>query len=232
MVSKLHGDKMSRLKQVLSAAAALVLGSALAIGVALNQAGQSEGMSPEEWCSLVERAKDPIRQHSFFIAIQPGNDIPEAYGDRLLGSCEGGTCTIAPNATPQCSYTYQYDCGPTVGGWKVCEVQDVHPYIAKGWMLAAEGFAYLRWYSSRSEVVTACLEHFTGPECLDLLQADSSCWLLNDGTKCIRGNQVATGIPCPYAQVVAPYPCTTSKGAGMEIKDAQRTFTDEEMDNL
>lgn len=276
---------MTKLRTVLAAAAALVA-TGVTVGVALNQAGVAEGMTATEWCAAIDRVNDVQKKDHFFVAVQPGNPIPEQAGGRLLGECSGGTCMIKPDAVdggltyraevaaeecnpePQCdvegpfaghciythnadgltrppdigtewkttgswgcAYTYTYDCGPEVNGWRVCDVY-AHPYIAKGWMLAANEYEYLRWYGSMAAVVTACLEHFTGPECLNLLQADNRCWLLDDGRVCRYGALLGADEACPYARVQARLPCVVNRGAGSEMRDAQRVWTDEEMDEL
>ena len=231
---------MTKLRAVLAAAASLVIGG-LSIGIALNQAGQSEGMTTAEWCAAIDKISDAQKLERFFVAIQDGATIPKAWPDtdsgRLLGDCAGGTCTIAPAASPECAYTYQYDCGPLRQGWRVCEVR-AHPYIAKGWLLAANANPDLRWYGSLGQVVTECLVHFSGPDCLALLQADDKCWLLDDGGVCRYGSLLGSAepdesaTPCPYARVKARLPCVVNRGAGSEMTDAERVFEPEEMDQL
>lgn len=225
---------MTKIKAMLAAAASLVIGG-LAIGIALNQAGQQLGVSAQEWCSAVATAGDVQKREHFLLAYQPGNPIPEAWPDgpdgRILGECSGGTCTIAPAALPDCAYTYQYDCGPQVVGWRVCDVW-AHPYVAKGWKLAAADLAYLRWFGSFAEASSTCLANFTGQQCLQLFDADRKCWLLGDGRVCRFGKLLTDGTACPYGQVAAQMPCTVYRGAGSELDDAQRVWTDEEMDEL
>ena len=226
---------MSKLKRVLAAAAALIL-TGTAVGIALNQAGVAENMTTEEWCKAIDQVRDVQRKDRFFVAVQNGADIPKAWPEgengRVLGDCAGGTCTIAPDAAPHCSYEYTYDCGPLVGGWRVCEVW-AHPYVVRGWALAAADRDDLRWYGGLGQVVAACLEHYTGAECLALLQADDKCWLLDDGRVCRHGNLLGElDTACPYARVQARMPCTVWRGAGSERTDATRVWLDADMDEL
>jgi len=225
---------MSKLRAVLATAATLILGG-LGIGIALNQAGVTHDMSAKEWCQAIDRVSDVQKQERFFVAYQPGNPIPQAWPEgesgRVLGACSGGTCTIAPEARPHCAYEYTYDCGPNVDGWRLCEVH-AHPYVAKGWKLAAEDNAWLKWFGGLSEVIAKCQAHTTNAKCLTLLDVDNRCWLLNDGSVCRHGTQLGTGDPCPYGSVTAQMPCTVYRGAGSELHDATRVWTDEEMDEL
>lgn len=224
---------MTRLRALLLAAAALVAGG-LGIGVALNQSAQQldPPMSAAEWCTAAaRRANDIQRKEHFFVAVAQGAAIPKESGGRLLGDCADGTCTVAPDAAPQCAVTYNYECGPLVNGWRVCEIFS-HPYFAKGWANEAQTNADFRWYGSLRDVVTACRAHFTGAECLTLLDADRKCWLLQDGSVCRYGHHLGTEDPCPYAQVQGRMPCTVYRGAGSEMGDATREWSEEEFDEL
>jgi hypothetical protein len=91
---------MTRLIRVLKAAAALVLTGGLALGVALNQGAQT--VEPRytcaEWAEVARRYSDPQQQETFFVALPVGATVPAAYGDRVLGNCSAGECTIKPAA--------------------------------------------------------------------------------------------------------------------------------------
>lgn len=130
-----------------------------------------------------------------------------------------------------CPVTYDYDCGPLVNGWRVCELY-AHPYFAKGWRNEAAANVDFRWFGSLGDVVDECRAHFTGAQCLDLLQADRRCWLLDDGRVCRFGSVLGEDAACPYATVLARLPCVVYRGAGSEMQDVQRVWTDEEMDQL
>lgn len=225
---------MSTFKQVLVTAAGLVVASALALTVALQQAGQSHGMTCEEWRVAVERASDEGKWERFFVAVQDGTDIPEAHGTRVLGDCSAGTCTILPQGCDD-AFTYDYDASPLVAGWRVVEMH-THPYFAGGWKPWAAATAGARWYGSLGQVVTACQANFTGSQCLDLLQADDKCWLLDDGQICRYNKLYGPGVGgtevCPYANVLARLPCRVLRGAGTEISDVAKEFTDADLNVL
>lgn len=222
---------MSKLKAVLMAAAALVaVGSA--VGIALNQAGQSVGMTVDEWCDKIDAIRDKQAKEHFFVAVKDGAELPKQAGGYLLGDCSGGTCTIAPDAAPHCSYTYDYNCGPLVSGWRVCETY-AHPYVLAGW-LAADDDTNIRAYRGFRRVVDDCKANFTGAQCLELLEADKRCWLLDSPAKgspiCRYGSLLGSvepdgsPTPCPYARVVSGFPCVVNRGAGSEWKPIEQPW--------
>ena len=237
---------MTKLKALLSTAAALIL-TGLGVGVAINQAGVTHDVTTEQWCSKIQQVNDVQRKERFFIAIQQGATIPKAAGDRVLGDCAAGVCTIAPEAAPDCAYTYTYDLGPLVNGWRIAEVW-AHPYVAKGWLLAADAQADLRWYASLGQVVGECLEHFTASECKTLLDVDGRCWVWDTdplppdeddrhfapGDRCRYGGHMGADEPCAYNYPgeMKASPCTVYRGAGSEDIDSAREFTPEEMDEM
>lgn len=230
---------MSKLRRVLAAAATLVVGSGLTIGLALNQAGQAEGMSAKEWCAAIQRVNDIQKQDRFFVALQPGNPVPDAWPEgesgRVLGDCAGGTCTIAPNAPQDCAYTYTYQwIGPVVDGWRVAEVF-AHPYVAAGWKLAAADLAYLKWFDSTGALITACQAHTTNAKCAQLLDLDAHNWVLDDDTICRRGIVQGTeSTPCPYLAtgIKCKLPPVVYRGAMSWRADCDKQWTDQEMDEL
>lgn len=226
---------MTKLKALLTAAALLVA-AGTAIPLALNQAGADLGVTPQQWCEKAQQANDIQKRERFFVGVADGATIPRESGGRLLGICGSGLCTIIPGVAEHCPITYDYDCGPLVNGWRICEVW-AHPYFAKGWRNEASSNPDFRWYRSLGQVVTDCLAHFTGTQCLQLLQADDKCWLLDTGGVCRFGSLLGSGDetgpdPCPYARVQARMPCTVWRGAGSEMTDAVREFEAEEFDAL
>ena len=225
---------MTRLKAVLTAAAVLILGG-LGVGVALNQAGVTHGMGTQEWCAAIGRVNDIQQQDRFFVALQPGNPIPQAHGEYVLGACADNVCAIAPAAAPECAYTYSYSwIGPAIDGWRVAEVY-AHHYIANGWRMAAADLAYLKWFGSTGALITACLAHTTPAKCAQLLSVDAWNWVLTDDTICRRGIVQGTEAdPCPYLAtgIKCKLPEVVYRGAGSEMTDCLREWTDAEMDEL
>lgn len=226
----------TKLKALLAAAAALV-----AIGVAvpraLRQAGQEQGATCGQWASMVERVSDEQAQRSFYLAITEGAEIPKSAGTYLLGDCGGGSCSYLPEGC-DAGYTYSYTKGPLRNGWRIYEVR-AHPYVARGWKQAAsDSGGTIRWYGTKADVVTACLAHFAGGDCLAMLGgASNGCWLLDTGDICRDGYVVRVHGPgdaepqaCPAARIIAPFPCTVNRGVGSEWQEVQETFTDEEME--
>lgn len=225
---------LAKLKRVLRTAAALVLGGA-AVTAALITAGQQEDMSLSEWCAATRAYRDPSTYETFFLAFPVGTEIPQAWpqdtAGRLLGVCSSGTCTIDPG---RCAVEYSYHLAPAAAGYRLAEVH-APPYIAGGWRRWALDTAGVHWWDSFAQVVDACRANFTGAECLQLLEADGRCWLLDDGTCCRYGKRGCApsdsglnGGACPYAQVVAPMPCTVSRGAGAELVDATKDWSESE----
>lgn len=249
---------MTRLRAVLAAAAALVLGGT-ALSVALRQAGQAEGLTCAEWCTRTAQYNAPDERHTFYIAFPSGTNVPEAHADRILGACSGGTCTVEPASCEQCAVSYPYELSPAVQGYRLAEIH-APPYIARGWKLWAQDTAGVRWYGSHAEVRAACLAHFTGAQCRDLLRGDERCWRLADGTRdvygwagdpatwqvvgtepyfrCCRYGLLAceptvsglNGTACPYAQAIGPMDCVSYRGPQGAELDAQHIWTDEELD--
>jgi hypothetical protein len=214
------------LKKVWKAAAALIIAGA-SVAVGLQLASDSEGMTCKQWATSVKRLGDVQSKHHFFLAVQQGAEIPKARGDWILGECSGGTCTIGHESCTV-ELTYTYDCGPLTAGWRLCEVY-ANPVFARGWREVATEQADFRWYKGLRDVVTECLNHFTGQQCLDLLDADNRCWLLDDGNFCRYGREYGPGLGgvdadgnpvlCRYARVQSPMPCTVNRGAGSEMAD-------------
>lgn len=225
---------MNNIKQWLSAAAALIL-TGVAVGVALDQSG----LDVERWCKAIDRVRDVQKKEHFSVAYQPGNPIPKAAGDRVLGDCSGGVCTIAPDSAPHCSYEYEYECDPVAAsGWRRCKAY-AHSYVGKGWELAADDVPWMRWLGPLPEGFARCQESGTFEQCLELFDADNKAWLLGDGRICrnggIDGRHTLAGdieTPCPYAPNMREMPMTVNRGAGSEMVDATRVWVDEDFDEL
>jgi hypothetical protein len=226
---------MTKFRAAIAAAAALIIAGGITVGQALYQAGQSEGLTCAEWNARAKEFNNKQTKRHFYVAIQNGTPIPKAFGNKVLGDCAAGVCTVQPNGC-DLAITCEYDISPLVSGWRLAEVW-AHPYFATGWYKAAGGTPGLRWYKSMRDVVAACRAHFTGAQCLQLLQADSKCWLLNDGHVCRYGLEYgpgiggadADGIPvyCRYADVLSPLPCTVYNGAGSELSEANEEWPED-----
>jgi len=220
---------LTKIKRMLAVAAALVAGG-VAVSVALRQAGDQEGVTRPEWCAATEKLSEAQEQFSFYAALPDGVTPP---ADKI-GECADGICTLRAQGVPDCSISYAYTRGPAVSGWRVWEVR-THPWIAnylRRWVLEGNG----RWYESKGQVVQACLAHFTGVQCLQLLGgANQGCWVLDTGDYCRDGYVQRNSGPgdgalvaCPAARIIGPVDCTTSKGAGGEARDFQVAFSQED----
>ena len=84
---------MSKLRRILLAAAALVTGSAMALGLALTTANEAE-VSPltgKQWVAAIERTEQQGTL-TYFVAIQNGYSIPAASSGYILGDCGSDKC--------------------------------------------------------------------------------------------------------------------------------------------
>lgn len=242
---------MSKLKAVLATAAALVIGGT-AIGIALNQAGQTHSMGAKEWCKRIEAISEDSKRKTFFIAIPQWRlaaGLPKAWPDtvdgRMLGDCGGGGCSFAPGVAEHCVYEYAYKSSPQVNGYRLFEV-NAHPYIAKGWKLWAEstngdGFGdRVYWWQSFAGPLKGCINNanMSNAQCLNILELDSRCLILPNGDLCRLGNVMGTGAACPYASILATpdqaflFPCTSYNGPTWWEYAAKREWDDEEFDEL
>ena len=230
---------MTRLKQLAGAAAALVIAGGIAVGLALNQAGQS--MTPPvtcaEWNASAATWQDAQQGERAILAVKSGAEIPKAVGDRLLGDCVGGICTVKPQACEQ-AVTYSYQCGPLVnlgepGSWRLCEVRAPLYFLGAWKAVATATPGSFRFFGGFGEAQSSCLALTSGANCLALFDAGARCWLLNDGRTCDHGLMYGPGLggsePCAYARVKAPMPCVVDRGAGSELVDAARVLAEEEM---
>ena len=227
---------MTRLKQVLTAAAALIVGG-LGVTVALQQAAldMHPNYTRTEWNLDTSKHRDEQTWATFFLAIPNDVEIPKAWPATpdgvVLGDCLNGQCCID-------GLCYRYNRGPLVNGYRLHEIY-APPYFANGWRKWALDTPTVKWMWSFGQVVDLCRAspEFTDVQCLNLLEGDKRCWRLNTGGCCrygLRGCEpTASGLngeACPYALVTGPMPCVTNRGAGSAMADAVREWTVEEMD--
>lgn len=231
---------MTRIKAVLTAAALAFAAGGVTIYQAIQQGGQQEQVTLPQWCKAIDRVQDIQQQDRFFVALQPGNPIPQAHGEYVLGACASGVCQLGHSAGHECNYTYTYSwIGPTVDGFRVAEVY-AHHYIANGWRMAAADLGYLKWFGSTGALIDACQTHTSNAKCAQLLSVDSHNWVLLDGSICRRGYVQGTateedpGTPCPYLAtgIQCKLPEVVYRGAGSEMTDCLRVWEPEEMGTL
>lgn len=257
---------MTKLRKVLATAAALILGGGYTVYQAIQEAGTTHEMSMSEWCANVAHRSNTQLIETWHLAIPNGTSIPQAWPDepdgRVLGVCNAGTCEFGASQGHECNYTYTYSASTLVNGYRLYTIRS-HPYIAGGWRAWAKvtdsepfGSRVYWWGDSLSDPMVACIRSpdMTDSQCLALLEMDTKCVFLPDGSACRYGTQLGTGDACPYAEIVtyvtnclgeptdppwcasyqmpAIYPCTVYRGAGSERTDAARVWTDEEMDEL
>jgi len=219
------------LKRIWKATAAAVVAGA-AIATAFFSSWFQEDMTCRELAYATRHLRDPQQYESFFLGVADGADIPEAKGDYLLGACGNGGCIIPSDVCPESPpIVYNYDCGPSISGWRVCRVK-AHPKIATGWYKVAQDDSNFRWYQSLGQVITECLNNYTKAQCLELLEADKHCWLIDDDEFCRHGYLYGPGqggeTACPYARVIKAMPCEVMRGAGSERIDANKEWTTNE----
>jgi len=224
---------MSRIRTVLVAAAALVVGSAVALGIALTQGAQTVAppMNCNEWATAVAKYADPQHRETVYLAVPIGTAVPAAYGDRILGDCAAGVCTIKPSACDVSAY-WSYKTGAALGGKVIVRV--VAPlYIAEGarqWVGSVVGGL---WLGSFGQAVTTCLGITTRANCITMFAGVVDCWLQGNGTLCRYGLLYGPGEggknACTPDAGALPMPCEVSRGAGSELVDVARAFTPEDL---
>ncbi len=233
---------MTRLKRILLAAAALVTGSAMALGLALSTANVAdpEPLTAREWKNRLYRISQQPRI-TYFVAIQNGTSVPAASSQYILGDCAAGTCVVKGDNSPA-TLEYPYTVSSLVNGWRLAKVHSPR-YFALGWKQAAAETAGLRFYSSYADVAAACVANFTLGECRSLISGVSDCWRNTaDGTYCRYGLQYgpgvggvdAAGVPvtCTVGASHVPYPCS-DEGKGLAWAAGAESETwpaDEELD--
>lgn len=219
---------MSRLRQLLVAAAALVLGG-LGLDQALHDAGQAAApkWNCSEWAQVAQRYSDLQQQETFYVAVPTGSAVPSVVGDRVLGDCAGGVCTIKPASCSDAA-TWTYKAGAPLGG-KVIIRARAPLYVAEGLRRWVGGLTGGLWLGSFGQAVSTCLSLTTAANCRTMLGGVSDCWLLSDGRLCRYGRLYGPGeggaSACPALDAGArPMPCEVSRGAGSELADVARAF--------
>ena len=167
---------MSRLRAYLLAAVALV-GGGVTLTVALQDAADdvSPPLECPEWDTQIDRLKQ--RRVGFFVMFQPGVTIPETHDNRILGTCVAATrtCTVSRQDCLN-SYTYSFDLGPNVAGWRLAYT-DSHPYFARSWERLAADTANLEFLGGYKEAGPACIATaLTGAQCRSLFASINDCW--------------------------------------------------------
>ena len=208
------GDPMTRLRAVLAAAAALVVGGGLALNVALRQAGQDlvPRMTCAEWEQVVAQAEPPIE---WFVATTDAFVPPTAVGSRIIGTCAAGVCTVEPQSCPT-PVTYTYERSAPVSGWRLYRVRGPK-YFAVGWRaLATAQPASVRFYRGWAELAADCLTHFTAANCRTLADGAGVCWKRAGNQYCRKGRLYGPGLggvgACSPQAGDSPYPCDVTAG--------------------
>lgn len=211
-----------RLKSILSGAAALVVTGGIALGVALQQSAQTEGLSTcEQWDKLVTHVMASRPVEPWFVAVQNGYLPPEAVGDRVIGTRTGDIEAGAFEALPQAcgghlAITYSYRRSGALGGWRMY-LMTGDPYFARSWQVLAGTTAEVRYFGGWADVVAGCLDLTTGANCRTLLSGISNCWRRTDGYYCRDGLLYGPGLggvntdgspaTCSPGATDIPFPC-------------------------
>ena len=200
---------MARIKRVFAAAAALVVAGAT-VAVALHQAGQAEGMTCADWARAVPRLA--AETSIYYIAAPSGATPPAAVGDKLIGNCAAGECTVVPQGCPF-PIKYTYELTGAITGTRVFRVQS-HPYFAAGLKEWAEQTAGAKFLGGMPSMLAKCRESFTNAKCLQLAGLAHQCWLQPDGTLCRYGRTYRINGPgqpgdgfCTPQATATPFPC-------------------------
>ena len=229
---------MSKLKRILIAAAALVTGSAMALGLALTTANEAEvkPLTGKQWVAAIERTEQQGTL-TYFVAIQNGYAIPAASSGYILGDCGGGACTVKGSNHPK-ELTYSYRLSDVVNLWRLARVTSPR-YFALGWKQLASEAAEVRFYKSYADVVASCLTNFTAVQCRSLVSGVSECWLnTSDGSYCRYGLKYDVGLggvnpngspaTCDVGVNHVPFPCSDEgRGQAWAAGAPTETFPDD-----
>lgn len=228
---------MNRLQQLLAAAAAAVVAGGLMLGVALRQEGTTRGWTCAEWATRIAPYQDPQKHETFFVATQTGVTPPQAFGDRVIGACSNGVCSVLPEGCAA-GVDWTYELSATYSGWRLWQVR-APAYIAGALRAWAEPTAGAEFLGPWSTAYQTCRSRFSATACNAVFEADKRCWLLADGSTCrygLRGNMPnnssSNNTACSPAADSKPMPCVVDRGAGSELDDVARAFADADYDEL
>lgn len=224
---------MTRLRSILSAAAALVVAGGVALGLALNQAGQqmTPKMTCAEWSKLVETARDTTTHHDFFMVASALP--PEAFGDRVIGTLSNGTATVKPQACDD-GFEWTYRVSAVVNGKRLVRVH-APTYTAgalKAWAAATPDAA---WLGSYGEAYAKCISAVPVATCKSVLASTVDCWKRADGQLCRYGRLYGPGrggdeacTPAPESGD-KPYPCELPASQSPET-EATKAWEESELE--
>jgi len=214
----------TKVKRVFAVAAGLVVGGTT-IMIGLEQANQIETnpYTCDQWAKVVQ-AVNALPQESFFVAVESGFSAPAAVGDKLIGDCSGGVCSIS-----KCndSIKYEYKSSSLVAGWRLFQVQAPR-YFAGAWKELATAKTEVRFYRGFKEIVADCLLNFTAGDCKNLVSAINNCWKRIDGQYCIDGKLYGPGKggfdSCIIGATDVPFPCSSNRGHNWADREISKTF--------
>jgi hypothetical protein len=223
-----------RLRSVLAAAAALVVGGS-GLAVALRDAGQSLSppMTCAEWARRTTEAVASEPPLEWFVALVDGFVPTTAVGDRILGACSNGACVAEPQGCPA-PVTYTYQRSAAALGWRLYRVRGPR-YFAVAWRaLATAQPSNARFYSGIKEVAAACVAQFTAAQCRTFLNEINPCWKRVDGSFCRNGRIYGPGQggknACSPVAGDTPFACDVVAGQVPEQIVAADFPSDQELD--
>lgn len=231
---------MTRLRRILAAAAALIVGGT-GIYQAIDTANQADAqpLSGAEWAAAAARLK-AARPVEFYVLVDESYAPPQAHGGRILGECsndpaQGGTRCRIP--TPAGTYSYPYARVAGVPGRRLFRAA-AHPWVVGGWKRLGEDVAEVTWLGAMMDVRDACLAAgHSLAQCGAVMDAINPCWEKPDGTRCrngITGRVLPGGAPetCAAPEVGDVWvACSTTPGEDHLAKGTAAAIpADDELD--
>jgi hypothetical protein len=224
-------ETKSAIRTALQSAASDVSGGA-AINEALREQLQNENVTRKQWNIEARRINDTNSRHTFWFAAK--KLPPTVIGQRLLGDCEQGECSVKPDVAKARAAKWRYEIRGTVGDWKVGRVHAA-PYFAAGLKAWANANADAIWLGGAKQAKAKCLAKATAAQCRSLLSHASDCWALFDAggelermcrhgiTRMLPGTHPDLGAACDPTdgQDWRPINCVTRKPPQAALDEAR-----------
>jgi hypothetical protein len=222
------------MKTYWKATAALVIGAGLYLAVALQQAGEELKIDCAAYDKEMWRLGDESQWDTIYVKAIGSPKIPVAAGDAVLGDCVDGVCRVHRQDC-KAEVSYKYSPGKTVDDATTFEVRAPLAFLA-GWRRwADDSHGEAEYQGSLGQVFAECSKSTAAEKCVQMLPGE--CFLLDTGDICRYGWLVrvrtpgdSPPLPCPTARIIAPFPCTTMRGADSEWETVAKEITKEDMD--
>jgi hypothetical protein len=206
----------------------------------IDEVHLKESVVVKAWNDTLRDYNDNRKTYTFWFAAK--TLPPKAAGQKLLGECGAGACSVQPLLSGARAAKWSYEIVGQLGDWKLGKVTAA-PYFANGLKEWAANDVDAVFLGSPQRVKAACLAHFTALQCSTLLPNASDCWALFDAEgaldrTCMHGRYGSLpgthedlGQPCSPTdgQAWVPIDCVTSKGPRGAIEDAKKDWSEEEL---